>query len=86
MNAADNWSLYLGDGVYAAFDGYHVVLTTGADVSRNPDNTVYLDAQVLAAFDAYRLRLSKLPSRMCNCRGNVMGADVCPCCGGARPR
>lgn len=35
---------YIGDGVYAAFDGYHVVLMT--DSVTNPTNKIYLDTQV----------------------------------------
>jgi hypothetical protein len=44
---------YLGDGVYVSFDGDHdcLVLTTedGIDIS----NTIYLDGEVLAAFEFY---------------------------------
>lgn len=36
-----NQKTYLGDSVYAHFDGYHVVLTT--DNGTGPSNTIYLD-------------------------------------------
>jgi hypothetical protein len=42
---------YLGDGLYADFDGYHVVLT--AENGIRATNTVYLDPQVLQAFSEY---------------------------------
>ena len=37
---------YLGDGVYAEYDGYHLVLTTGSSLNEKPENRVYLDTQV----------------------------------------
>lgn len=42
---------YLGDGVYAEFDGYHVVLTTENAISAT--NTIYLDDVVLKQFLLY---------------------------------
>jgi len=41
---------YLGDGVYASFDGYHVVLDL-----RGQDNTtrIAMEPSVLAALNAY---------------------------------
>jgi len=35
---------YLGDSVYAKFDGYHIVLTTENGISTT--NTIYLEEQV----------------------------------------
>lgn len=43
-----NGPTYLGDGVYANFDGYHVVLTTGP--SKNP---TFLDQTVWQALMDY---------------------------------
>lgn len=43
---------YLGDGVYAEYDGYHVVLTTDG-------NKIYLDQQVMAALGQYNVNLPK---------------------------
>jgi hypothetical protein len=42
---------YLGDGVYAAFDGYHVVLTTENGIS--VQNEIALEPSVLQALNAY---------------------------------
>ena len=42
---------YIGDGVYAGFDGYHVVLWTERDGGRE---TIFLDASVLESFAELR--------------------------------
>lgn len=42
---------YLGDGVYASFDGYHVWLDTRA---QHPVNRIGLEPQVLDALWQYR--------------------------------
>lgn len=50
---------YLGDGVYASFDGYHVVL----DLRAQDDTTLWriaLDASVLAALERYVADVRKL--------------------------
>lgn len=39
--------LYIGDGVYVNYDGYHVWLMTGSHV--NPDNKIALDPSVQVA-------------------------------------
>ena len=49
---------YIGDGVYADFDGYHVVLTTER-MAPSRTATICLDDQVLAALDRYRTRLKE---------------------------
>lgn len=36
--------IYLGDGVYADYDGYHVILKTGTP--HDITNVIYLDVQV----------------------------------------
>lgn len=36
---------YLGDGLYVAYDGYHLVLTTDIE-SPETANTVYLESSV----------------------------------------
>lgn len=43
-NSLSGKEAYLGDGVYASFDGYHIVLDTRSQL---PVNTVYLDPYVL---------------------------------------
>lgn len=40
----DKW-VYLGDGVYAKFDGMHMTLATGSHAA--PKNIVHLDPHVL---------------------------------------
>ena len=42
---------YIGDGVFASFDGYHVVLKTGNP--NNPDDTIHLDDKTMAALMVY---------------------------------
>ena len=46
---------YLGDGLYADFDGYHIVLTAENGVETT--NTVYLDPAVFDALVAYNEKL-----------------------------
>lgn len=42
---------YLGDGLYANFDGYHIVLTT--ENGRSVQNRVCLEPQVFSALLIY---------------------------------
>lgn len=46
---------YLGDGVYASFDGYHIWLKTGSH--DNPDNKIALEPSVYAALMRYHAKL-----------------------------
>ncbi len=48
---------YLGDSVYAEFDGHHIVLTT--DNGFGASNTIFLESAVLKALDNYRERLKQ---------------------------
>lgn len=50
---------YLGDGVYAWFDGYHILLDL-----RGQDNTtkIAMEPEVLYAFDKYRKWLKEQKS------------------------
>jgi len=48
---------YLGDSVYADFDGWQVKLTT--ENGELPDNTIYLEPAVVEAFLQYIERLKK---------------------------
>lgn len=50
--------IYLGDGVYAEFDGWHIVLTTIRDITRSPE-TIYLEPEVLEALDRYREHIAE---------------------------
>lgn len=53
--SSDKHRSYLGDAVYAEFDGYHVVLTT--EDGYRATNRIYLEPQVLQALDRYVKRL-----------------------------
>jgi len=44
---------YLGDGVYASFDGYHIVL----DLRAQDTSRIALDPDVLCALDRFRGRV-----------------------------
>lgn len=47
--------VYLGDGLYANFDGYQVALTAENGICVT--NVVYLDPQVARAFEQYLKQL-----------------------------
>lgn len=47
-------STYLGDGVYATFDGYHVILYTYDGVYRSP--TIHLDEHVIKELERFAWR------------------------------
>lgn len=53
MNAADGYKDYLGDAVYASFDGYHIWLTTGD----GNDQRIALEPEVFRALLDYQKRL-----------------------------
>jgi len=48
---------YLGDGVYALYDGYQITLTTEDGI--NVTNTIFLDPHVVEALLLYISRLGK---------------------------
>lgn len=45
---------YLGDGVYASFDGWHIWLDTRAQI---PVNKIALEPEVIAALFSYAKKL-----------------------------
>lgn len=47
--------VYLGDGVYASFDGYQIWLRTPRS---NGDHSLALEPRVLAALDEFRAAVS----------------------------
>ena len=47
--------VYLGDSVYAAFDGFHIVLTT--DNGHRPSNKIALEDTVIKALLSYIERI-----------------------------
>jgi hypothetical protein len=48
---------YLGDAVYAEYDGYRIILTTEDGISVT--NTIYMEPGTLKALDAYVSRLQE---------------------------
>jgi hypothetical protein len=48
---------YLGDSVYADFDGYHIILTTENGLPHDPSNRIALEPAVLRALTLYADRL-----------------------------
>jgi tartrate dehydratase beta subunit/fumarate hydratase class I family protein len=48
--------VYIGDGLYAQFDGWHIVLSAPR---MNGEHFVCLEPSVLREFDEYRERLYK---------------------------
>jgi len=52
----DEHNDYLGDGVYASFDGYHIRLA----VDHHENVVVYLEPSVLDALDRYRDRINQI--------------------------
>lgn len=55
MNMEQKYKEYLGDSVYAQFDGYHIVLTT--ENGYEATNTIALEPAVYHALIHYRQRL-----------------------------
>jgi hypothetical protein len=49
---------HLGDGVYADFDGYHIILT--ANNPRDETRRVYLEPQVVMALIRYIKQIEKI--------------------------
>ncbi len=41
-----SWKTYIGDSVYAEFDGYGVILTTENGYPDDPRNKIYLEPEV----------------------------------------
>jgi hypothetical protein len=48
---------YLGDSVYASFDGYMVTLTT--DNGLGPSNTIHLEPEVIAALNIFYAQMTR---------------------------
>jgi hypothetical protein len=48
---------YLGDSVYAEFDGHCIVLTTENGLPADPSNKIYMEPQVLVALERYLKRI-----------------------------
>lgn len=48
--------IYLGDSVYAAFDGFGFILTTENGLPTDPSNKIYIEMDVLDALNKYARR------------------------------
>jgi len=57
-----NLHSYLGDGVYAFFDGYAVRLRTGDHRDTEFDNEIFLEPEVLASLNSFYERVTKKDS------------------------
>lgn len=66
---------YLGDSVYAEFDGYGIVLTT--ENGEGPSNRIVLEPQVLESLNRYVERLMPKPHTHVNNQKD----DACAVCG-----
>lgn len=44
---------YIGDGVYAQFDGYGVLLTTSSHIPADADNQIALEPEVIRSLKKY---------------------------------
>lgn len=44
---------YLGDAVYAQFDGYGILLTTGSHIPADASNQIALEPRVIEDFQRY---------------------------------
>lgn len=50
---------YIGDSVYADFDGYHIILTTENGLPNDPSNRIALEPAVIDCLILYREWLSR---------------------------
>jgi len=50
---------YLGDSVYADFDGYHIVLTTNNGYPDDPRNRICLDPEVFESLLRFKKKLEE---------------------------
>lgn len=70
---------YLGDGVYASDDGYHIILETSNGVSTT--NQIYLESNVIQSlinFIARARNLEITAKRKPGCLGDVNGPGTDP--------
>jgi hypothetical protein len=56
----DEQKSYLGDSVYADFDGFAIILTT--ENGYGPNNWIYMEPMIVDAFIGYVKRLSEANS------------------------
>ena len=58
MNQRTSLKEYLGDSVYADFDGYHIILTTENGYPDDPRNRIALEPEVIIKLLRYRASLA----------------------------
>lgn len=51
--------IYLGDSVYAQFDGYGYTLTTENGMPDDPSNTIIMDPEVVDALIGFSNRMNE---------------------------
>jgi hypothetical protein len=61
MKTTTETKTYLGDSVYAEFDGYMIVLTTNNGFADDPRNQIAMEPDVLRALDDFRQQLNPIP-------------------------
>ena len=54
-----NNRVYLGDSVYAEYDGYHIILTTNNGYLDDPRNRIALEPAVFANLLGYKQKFTK---------------------------
>lgn len=59
MNDPYKYADYLGDAVYAIFDGDGIWLHTNSHKPEEADNKIYLEPAVLSALDRFRTRMAQ---------------------------
>jgi len=52
---------YIGDSVYAEFDGYSIILTTENNKAGDPSNRIVLEPQVFESLLLWRTRIKEIP-------------------------
>ena len=45
--------VYLGDSVYATFDGYMIALTTENGIPEDPSNVIFLEPDVVSSLEIF---------------------------------
>jgi hypothetical protein len=50
---------YLGDGVYASFDGYHIWLQTDSHLEHEATNRIALEPEVFTALVQYQTAVNR---------------------------
>lgn len=54
VDSEGHLATYLGDGVYAIFDGSGIWLRTGDHREKLADNKIYLEPEVLQALESFK--------------------------------